>query len=218
MQKRGWTGLWARHNDSRAEKLVLGWDVLYFNIKIPYAMPVNYTSFPSKKVGKEILKFSNFSLTTANITDVSIPFLNISKPNYNELEKQMDKIIASSLGKLTELVWKEAEKSLSPASYEVKQEEIKTYRKIFPDKIKFMISRVETQGTNSNNISFVIDRHFQVNYNSTGNAQYNSWHQNILSPTLQSSKKMYEIEGASVFGAAIFNGQTKGIRIIKELE
>ncbi|TVP53274.1 MAG: hypothetical protein EA341_01240 [Mongoliibacter sp.] len=218
MQKRGWTGIWARHSDANATKLVLGWDLLYLNVKIPFAMPINYTSFPSKIVGKELLKFSNYSLSTAGVTDASIPFLNISQDNYNDLEKRMNKMVSTGLGKLAELVWKETESFLASASLDVKNEKVKSYRKIFPDKIKVMLSKAEDERLNSNNMNFVIDRYFQITYNATGNAQFNSLYQNILGPTFKTSKKLYEIEGASVYGAAVFGGQTKGIRIIKEID
>lgn len=218
MQKRGWTGLWAKHNDAKAEKLVLGWDALLLTIKIPYAMPIGYASFPSKGITKEVLKFTNFDLPTANVTDASIPFQNKQVMNYDNLEKILNKSVSSSLSKASELIWKETEQILAGASYEIKQERIKSYRKIFPDQIKLFIGRNEAYQLNSNEMSFVLDRFFQVSYSASGTAQYSDFSKNVLEPTFSNQKKLYEIEGASVFGAAIFNGQTKGIRIIKEME
>ncbi|MCH7402278.1 hypothetical protein ACFOUP_18245 [Belliella kenyensis] len=216
MQKKGWTGLWAKHDDSKATKLVLGWDALLLSLKIPYAMPINYQQLNSKVIAKEILRFSNFNLESTGLNDVTIPFFDRKSNDWNFLEKALNKNVQTSLANLTKLVWQEAEQEFSKASYDIKQAEIKHYRKIFPDKIKMMLSRVETSQSNSNEISFVIDRHFQIDLNFSSNA--NTLAKQILEPTLKNSKKMYEIDGASVFGAAIFNGQTKGIRIIKELE
>ncbi len=217
MQKRGWTGFWAKHNDARAQKLVLGWDALLLTIKIPYALPIGYASFPSKGITKELLQFANFDLPTANVTDASIPFQNKPLIDYDQLEKILNKTVSSSLSKISELIWKETEQLLANASFEIKQEQIKSYRKIFPDKIKLFIGRNEAVQLNSNEMSFVLDRFFQVSYSASGTAQYSDFSKNVLGPTFN-QKKLYELEGASVFGAAIFNGQTKGIRIIKEIE
>lgn len=93
---------------------------------------------------------------------------------------------------------------------------MKAWRKIFPDKFKVMLSRKEAVLTNANEIHLVIDRHFSISYKQIGQGQ--NYVEKVLKPTFdESKKKLYEIDGASVYGAAIFKGQLKGIRIIKEL-
>lgn len=216
MQKKGWTGLWAMHDDARATKLVLGWDALLFSIDIPYAKPINYQQLNSKAVSKEILKFANFSLESSGVSDVTIPFLDKKSNDWNFLEKSLTKLVKTSFADITKLVWQEAEQELAGASFEIRQAELKHYRKIYPDKTKLMLGREEVSHSNSKEISFVIDRHFQVSLDLSSNS--NDLAKQILEPTFSNSKKMYEIDGASVFGAAIFDGQTRGIRIIKELE
>lgn len=217
LQKKGWTGIWALSNDVKAEKLVLGWDGLLLNIKVPYAMPIGYASFPTKGVSQEILNFTNFSLPTGNITDVRVPFLGVQSFSYNDLEKMLKKVLKVSYSKLTKEIWTEAETSFATASYEVKQETVKSYRKVFPDEIKLALSRHEISGNNINELSFVIDRYAGLTYKSTGTGNFSSFSKNVIEPTLSSSKKMYDIDAASVYGASVFLGQLKGIRIIKEL-
>jgi len=217
LQKKGWTGIWHLDNDVKAEKLVLGWDGLLLNIKIPYAMPIGYASFPTKGVSQEILNFTNFSLPTGNITDVRIPFMSVQSISYNDLEKMLKKVLKVSYSKLTKEIWTEAETSLASASYEIKQENVKSYRKIFPDEIKLALSRHEISGNNINELSFVIDRFAGLTYKSSGTGSFTGFSKNVVEPTLSTTKKLYEIEAASVYGASVFLGQLKGIRIIKEL-
>jgi hypothetical protein len=215
MQKKGWTGLWAKHNDSKATKLVLGWDALLFSIPITYIMPINYQQLPSKAISKEILNFSNFSLESSGLSDVTIPFLDRKSNDWNFLEKALTKQVYSSFADLTKLVWEEAEQEFSQSSIDIRKSEIKHYRKIFPDKTKVMLGRVEVSHANSNEISFVIDRSFQISFDLSSNSKKLA--EQILQPTFKNGKKTYTIDGASVFGAAIFDGQTKGIRVVKEL-
>jgi hypothetical protein len=108
VQKRGWTGIWATHNDSKAEKLILGWDNLLFNMDIPYAMPIGYQSFPAKGVGKELMKFVNFELPTGTLTDVTIPFFKKDTITYSDLEKALKGRIKSTFSTISKNVWKEA--------------------------------------------------------------------------------------------------------------
>ena len=217
LQKKGWTGIWALSNDVKAEKLVLGWDGLLLNIKIPYAMPIGYAGFPTKGVSQEILNFTNFSLPTGNITDVRVPFLGVQSFSYNDLEKMLKKILKVSYSKLTKEIWTEAETSLASASYQVKQENVKSYRKVFPDEIKLALSRHEISGNNINELSFVIDRFAGLVYKSSGDGSFTSFSKNVVEPTLSTAKKMYEIEAASVYGASVFLGELKGVRVIKEI-
>ncbi|SIS80466.1 hypothetical protein [Belliella pelovolcani] len=213
MQKRGWTGFWAKHKDSRADKLVVGWDVMLFNINHPISLDLRYTQLPSKKIAKEILKFSNFDMAVASLSDARLVLGNVQLIDYNDLEKALNGTVKLSLAKLTEKVWKEAEKSFATASYEITQERIKTYRKIFPNKTKMMLSRFEAVLNNSNEINLNIDRQFRVSYN---NQSGDGFYENLIIPTL-GQKKMYDIEGASVYAAAQFRNQIKGIRITKEI-
>lgn len=216
VQKKGWTGIWATHNDSKAEKLILGWDNILFNMNIPYAMPIAYQSFPAKGVGKELMKFVNFELPTGTLTDVTIPFFKKEPITYSDLEKSLSGLIKSSFSTITKNVWNEAEQYFANSSYEIKKEEVKAWRKVFPDKFKVMLSRKEAVLTNANEIHLVIDRHFSISYKQTGIDQ--NYAEKVLKPTFdESKKKLYEIDGASIYGAAIFKGQLKGIRIIKEL-
>lgn len=217
LQKKGWTGIWALQSEVKAEKMVLGWDGLLLNLKIPYVMPAGYTSFPSKGVSQEILNFTNFSLPTGNITDVTIPFLGTQSISYNNLEKMLKKTLKVSYATLTKELWKEAESSLSSASYEIKQEDVKSFRKVFPDEVKLALTRHEISGTNINELSFVIDRYYGITFKSSGTGNYTSFSKNVMEPTLSNVKKVYDIDAASVYGATVFLGELKGIRIIKEL-
>lgn len=224
LQKKGWTGIWALNRKEKAQKMVLGWDALLFDLKIPYAMPINFAQFPGKGVGEEILKFTNFSLPTGNITDVTIPFFNKKPDTYSNLEKMLKNSIKSTYSAITKEIWKEMESSLASASLAVKQQHVKSFRKVFPDEIKFALTRYEAIGNNVNELHFVIDRSFNVIYksgpntlNKDGSTSYYSFAQNVLEPTYKGSKKVYEIDAASVYGATVYNQQTKGIRIIKEL-
>jgi hypothetical protein len=165
MQKRGWTGFWAKHRDSRADKLVVGWDVMLFNINHPISLDLKYTPLPSKKIAKEILKFSNFDLAVASLSDARLVLNIVRLIDYDDLERALNGTVETSLAKLTEMVWKEAEKSFATASYEITQENIKAYRKIFPNKTKMMLNRFEAVLNNSNEINLNIDRQFRVSYN-----------------------------------------------------
>lgn len=216
LQKKGWTGIWALNDNVKAEKLILGWDGLLLNLKIPYAMPIGYPSFPTKGVSQEILNFTNFSLPTGNVTDVRIPFLGVQSISYDDLEKMLKKILKKTYSEITKEIWKEAEKSLATASYEIKQENVKSYRKVFPDEIKLALTRHEISANNANELSFVIDRSYGLTFKTT-NGSFDSFSKNVLEPTLSSTKKMYDIDAASVYGASVFQYQLKGIRIIKEL-
>ncbi|GMQ29960.1 hypothetical protein [Algoriphagus confluentis] len=218
LQKKGWTGIWALTNNVKAEKLVLGWDGLLLNIKVPYSMPIGYQNFPSKKVSQEILKFTNFDLPSGNLTSVRIPFLGVQPISYSTLEKMLKKILKASYSKITKEIWTEAEQYFVSASYEIKQEHVKTYRVVFPDEIKMAISRHEISGQNINELSFVIDRFYGITYKSSnGIGTFDSFSKDVIEPTLSSAKKMYDIEAASVYGASVFLGELKGIRITKEL-
>jgi len=114
-------------------------------------------------------------------------------------------------------IWTEAETSLASASYQVKQENVKSYRKVFPDEIKLALSRHEISGNNINELSFVIDRFAGLVYKSSGDGSFTSFSKNVVEPTLSTAKKMYEIEAASVYGASVFLGELKGVRVIKEI-
>lgn len=216
IQKKGWTGIWATNSDQKAEKLILGWDNILFNINIPYSMPIAFQSFPSKGVGKELLKFVNFSLSAGTITDVSIPFFKKELIDYSELEKALKGTLKTSLSKISKKIWEESESTFANASLEIKKEEIKAWRKIFPNEFKVLLSRKEAVIENANEIHLVIDRHFSISYLKNGTDQ--NYAEKVLKPTFdESKKKLYELDAASVYGAAIFRGQLKGIRIIKEL-
>jgi hypothetical protein len=217
MQKKGWTGIWAMQSEVKAEKMVLGWDGLLLDLKIPYVMPIGYSGFPSKGVSEEILNFTSFSLPTGNITDVRVPFLGVQSFSYNDLEKMLKKVLKVTYASLTKEIWKEAESSLASASLEVKQSNVKSYRKVFPDEVKLALTRHEITANNVNELSFVIDRYYGITYKATGTGNFSSFSKNVMEPTLSSVKKMYEIDGASVYGASVFLGQMKGIRIIKEI-
>lgn len=88
---------------------------------------------------------------------------------------------------------------------------------LIPDEIKLALSRHEISGNNINELSFVIDRFAGLTYKSSGTGSFTGFSKNVVEPTLSTTKKMYEIEAASVYGASVFLGQLKGIRIIKEL-
>jgi len=76
-----------------------------------------------------------------------------------------------------------------------------------------MLRRYEVKFDNSNEINLNIDRQFRMSYN---NQSGDEFYEQLLLPTL-GQKKMYDIEGASVYAAAKFRNQIKGIRITKEL-
>ncbi len=129
----------------------------------------------------------------------------------------LKKVLKVTYSSLTEEIWKEAESSLASASLEVKQSNVKSYRKVFPDEVKLALTRHEITANNVNELSFVIDRYYGITYKSTGTGNFTSFSKNVMEPTLSSVKKMYEIDGASVYGASVFLGEMKGIRIIKEI-
>ncbi|MDN3203974.1 hypothetical protein [Algoriphagus sediminis] len=217
LQKKGWTGIWATQNEVRAEKMVLGWDGLLLSIKIPYTLPAGYTSFPSKGVSKEILKFTNFSLPNGNLTSVRIPFLGVQPIAYNDIEKMLKGTLKKSYSEITKAIWKDAESSFASASLAIKQQDLKSYRVVFPDEIKINLSRYEIVGTNENELSFIIDRFVGIEYSATGTGAPTSFSQNVLQPTLSNVKKMHKIDAAAVYGGAEFLGDIKGVRVIKEL-
>lgn len=214
MQKKGWTGFWAKHKDSRAEKLVVGWDALLLTLNHPVSMDISYTKLPSTEIANEILKFTNFHLSATALTDARIIIGQKKIADYDMLEKALNKQVKTSLKKITELVWKEAEKEFANNSYQIKQENVKAYRKIFPNKTKMMFGRFESVSSNSNEINLNIDRSFMVGYKSN---QKKTLLENILLSVVK-NKTLYEIDGASVYAGAKFSNQIKGIRIIKELD
>ncbi|MGY6744797.1 MAG: hypothetical protein ACXIUQ_18830 [Cecembia sp.] len=216
MQKKGWTGLWAKQNNVKADKLVVGWDTMIFTIQHQYSLPLNYQTLPFKGVAKEILKFTNFDIVVGSVTDLRIPFLNLSPSNYDSLEKALKKITEKKLTDLTKDIWKEAEETFAASSSAIKNERYKAYRKVFPDETKVVIGRWEGSQNNSNEISLVIDRSFGVTWSWTSGVDPNFFNQ-VLTPTVMKNKIAYKIDAASVFGAANFLYETKGIRIIKEM-
>jgi hypothetical protein len=216
MQKKGWTGFWAKQNNVKANKLVVGWDTMIFTIKHQYSLPLNYQTLPFKGAAKEILNFTNFNVAVGSVTDLRVPFLNLSPSNYNSLEKALKKITEKKLTDLTKDIWKEAEETFATSSYQIKNERYKAYRKVFPDETKVVIGRWEVSQNNSNEISLVIDRSFGVTWSWTSGVDPNFFNQ-VLTPTVTKNKIAYKIDAASVFGAANFLNETKGIRIIKEL-
>lgn len=216
MQKKGWTGLWAKQNNVKADKLVVGWDTMIFTINHQYSLPLNYQTLPFKGAAKEILKFTNFDIVVGSVSDLRIPFLNLSPSNYTSLEKALKKITEKKLTDLTKDIWKEAEETFATSSFEIKNERYKAYRKVFPDETKVVIGRWEGSQNNSNEISLVFDRSFSVTWSWTSGVDPNFFNQ-VLNPTVMKNKTNYKIDAASVFGAANFLYETKGVRIIKEL-
>lgn len=216
MQKKGWTGIWAKNNGVKADKLVVGWDAMIFSIKNPYPKPLNSSSLPFKGVAREVLEFTNFSLVASTVSDFRIPFLNIPESAYTSIEKGLKKMVEKKLSDLTKEIWEEAQKEFANQAYELRNEHHKAYRKAFPEETKLVIGRFEHSANNSNEINLVFDRNYEVWFG-WNPATVVNFVSNVLIPSIGKNKKLYNIDAASVYGASHFLYETKGVRIVKEL-
>lgn len=218
-QKKGWTGIW----DARdTEKLVIGWDALVFETPQVYSAPVPYNvpSFPGSKVGQvignETFKFINFDVVANTLSQLDQTILGRDIYNANKVEGLLKNAVNNKLSDITKDVWTYAEGQLAPNQIAFRNSVTKGFRMIYPDKFVLALSRWEKTRDNDQEIDCLLDFNTcRLTYSGNIAGDFN-FARDIVGPTYSNKSYSYTLKKASVYGAAKYNGQWKGVRIIQE--
>lgn len=87
---------------------------------------------------------------------------------------------------------------------------------IYPNKFVLALSRWEKTRDNAQEIDCLLDFNTcRLSYSGTIGGNFD-FARNIVGPTYSNKSYSYKLKKASVYGAAKYNGQWKGIRILQE--
>ena len=216
-QKQGWTGIW----DARdTEKLVIGWDAMIFETPLKYNTPYPYNSpsFPGKAIAKEILRFINFNVEAGTLTQLDESLLGRDLYGAKEVSSALKSLSQQTLASATKKIWTYVNKELNPGRQQFLDSQTKAFRLIFPDKFTTALSRWELSRDNDQEIDCIFDFNTcRITYNGYIDGNFD-WFTNVAQPTFGNQSYSYKIVEASIYGAAKYNGQWKGARIIQEKE
>jgi hypothetical protein len=219
-QQKGWTQIWDKRD---CDKIVLGWDAVVFESPLVYSMPNPQPtpSFPTNQVGKavaaETFKFINFEVPAGMISEFSSGILgNYSWNSPSKIEqdlKQLDKTLLSTVSKD---LWDYVANKYAPGQLAFQKSTTTGFRMIFPDKVTIALSRWEKASNNTGEVDMIFDWNTcRVTYNGTIGGDFN-FADNVLKPTYSNKAFSYTVKKASVYGAALYGGKWKGVRIIQE--
>ena len=224
-QKKGFLGLWGT---MRAPQLILGWDMVMFDRKVPFTPPnpIQVPSFPSgdigKTVAKETLKFINFEVPSSMVSELASGIVPQVYKGINfaiqpsQVEQELINIEGKALSSLSDKIWSYANSRLAPSQVAFQKSITAGFRMIYADKVTTALSRWEKSDTNTEEINLVFDWNTcRVTYNGTLGGDF-SMVDNVLKPTYENKALSYDVKKASVYGAAQYGGNWKGIRIIQE--
>jgi hypothetical protein len=103
------------------------------------------------------------------------------------------------------------ERTLAPESYEMKQEKLKQFRILFPNKAKVVVDRYEEVRYNCESFSKVFDwGTCEVSINFLNG---NNW---VFDPGLKNEAMDFDVMKVSIYGIAKYDGKYKGVRIMKD--
>jgi hypothetical protein len=218
-QKKGWTGIWDKKD---CDKLVLGWDAIIFEVPQVYSRPIPYniSAFPNGPVGRvignELFKFINFEVSANVISQLDQTLLGANLYSSTDVENRMKGAINDKLGDIAKSVWTYAENQLAPDQVSFRSSVTKGFRMIYPDKFVMALSRWERAKENDGEIDCLFDFNTcRLTYNGSGQGDLN-FGSNVLAPTYSNRSYSYTLKKASVYGAGLYRGQWKGIRILQE--
>ncbi len=196
MQKKGWTGIWRK---LRTEELRLGWDVMDFEANISQLLPqprVAQLSFDKINLGKVDFASMTWNMFGKNLAEPINSFIN-NAPN------QALKYVAKS-------VWSEVKK-LAPSQWAAQDRYVKSFRLIYPDKIRTLVGRYEFVAYDTDEITKNFDWNagvaVKLRFETTGNVTF--------SGPMPYTPISYKIHRGSMFGAAKYNGVWKGAYVDK---
>lgn len=216
-QKKGWTGIWVK---DETERLSAGWDAIVFEVPIPNMPKPPYSGFPTKGVAKAIYQFANFSVEADVITRLDNRIFNLPPEkdifDNGDLSNALNNLSSNTLANLVKKTWNYAEKSLSYSQYAARREATKSWEQIYPSKIVIVMSRWEKSKNNED----VIDCNFD--WNTIRLTYKGSLYGDIkliddfAKPSFTNRAKSYKVKKASIYGAAKYKGQLKGVRIVED--
>ncbi len=196
-QRKGWTGIW-RSDD--AEELRLGWDGLIIDLMLPNAPQPN---IPTVDFGKVKLGDINFATHSISVAGYTIPKGKINDALNGVLEGQFRNALNE--------IYNYAFITLAPGQFQYKEDYVKMFRVVYPDRIKLVFGKYEVAENNTNSISKVFDWNAGLTV---------KWKPNGTSVDTQDfsasgSATAYKIISGSVYGAGKHDNIWKGARVDK---
>ncbi len=190
-QKKNWIG-WST---TECSELRWGWDGFQYSFKLPYSMP---TTGPAP-VQTQLSYVPGMKLKVAFTAN----FWNHNFSYSRNLEKDLKNRLLKW--------WSLLEERYAPDAVEMRKSQLKQFREIFPDRVVVDVDRYEEIQYNCTSFSKVFDWgtcEASINFLSGG-----SW---VLRPGLKNNALSFDVNKASFYGIAKYDGRYKGVRILKE--
>lgn len=216
-------GIWGKKD---CPKIVLGWDAVVFEAQQAYSaagpvVPTFNTSGLASVFAKsnETYQFINFRVPAEMISELSSSLVGrygVPIPTPTVVENKLTNLASNQLASVTSSLWTYVTTTYAPGQLASQNAVTKGFRMIFPDKVTTALSRWEQVSVNTGEVDLIFDWNTaQLTYSNTvgGNVNFVN---NVLVPTYTNQAKSYEVKKASVYGAALYNGAWKGVRIIQE--
>ncbi len=120
------------------------------------------------------------------------------------------------MGKLTSTLWDYAQKTYAPTQPAFYNSVTTGFRLIFPDKITTAMGRFEKTADNQEELNLVFDWNTaRLTYVGNGGGYFNMF-TNVLKPTFENKAYSYKLKKASIYGAAKWGNNWKGVRIMQD--
>ncbi len=198
MQRKGWTGIW-RNDD--AEELRLGWDGLIIDLMLPNAPQPN---IPTVDFGNVKLGDINFATHSISVAGYTIP--------KGQINDALNGILEGQFRATLNEIYNYAFVTLAPGQFQYREDYVKMFRVIYPDRIKLVFGRYEVAENNTNSINKVFDWNAGI----TLKWKPNGTSVNTQDFSANGSATAYKIVSGSIYGAGKYSGNWKGARVDKK--
>ena len=219
-QEKGFLDIWGKQDCS---KIVLGWDAVVFEDQLRYSAAAPVTpSYNSAGVQSYFVKanekyqFVNFGVPAEMISELSSVLVGRYGLTASDIENKMYNASATKLADLTTNLWNYVNTTYAPGQVNLSAQITKGFRIIFPGKETIALSRFKQAYENTGEVDMVFNWNTcQLTYNGYIDGSF-SFGSNVLAPTYANKALKYDVKKASVYGAALYHGAWKGVRIMQE--